>query len=228
MAAELVLSMVSRSDEARGPIAAFAVTDQQVVAVGARVLASPVGALGFAPRGAALPELPEMPEMPEMHDVLAVGDALWACGAGGWLAVSRDHGERWQPIATGTTGRLRGLALGADGAVWVVGEAGYAARVLGEAVRRVDLGVAAGLGGVRAVRDELVALGDDGRIVRWRDGTATSVACGASAALRGLIVTGKGTWIAVGDDGFVARSPDGAWYSRVSVPGGDWRAIAQL
>ncbi|HEX4419865.1 MAG TPA: hypothetical protein VH165_18250 [Kofleriaceae bacterium] len=223
MVAELVLSVLSGSDGARGGVAALAVTDQQIVAVGpAMVLASPDGRR-FEPRTA--------PGRRALCDVLAVGDSLWVCGEGGLLAVSRDHGTRWQQIETGGEQRLSGLALGADGAIWVVGDAGYAARVLGEAPRRVELGLGteAGLAGVHAVRDEIVALGADGRVIRWREGAAAAVACGAAAGLAGLAVTAKGTWVVVGAAGFVARSPDGTWYSRVAAgTGEDLAAIGAL
>ena len=45
----------------------------------------------------------------------------------------------------------------------------------------------------------------------------TASACGTTQPLTGLTITGKGTWIVVGDGGFVARSPDGTWYSRVDA-----------
>ena len=35
--------------------------------------------------------------------------------------------------------------------------------------------------------------------------------------LTALLVTKSGSWIVVGDGGFIARSPDGAWFSRVRL-----------
>ena len=61
-------------------------------------------------------------------DVLVAGDTLWVCGEYGMLAVSRDAGETWGKLATGTNGCLFGLALGPDGAVWTCGDGGYLAR----------------------------------------------------------------------------------------------------
>lgn len=226
MTAELVLSVLQRSDEAWGYVAGLAVTDQMIVALGGTSSRSPIvmassDARHFEPR--------PTPRNLGLRDILAVGDALWACGEYGQLAVSRDHGGHWQLLETGTQGCLFALTLGSDGAIWVVGEAGYAARVLGEAPRRVDVGTGAQLSSVYAVRDEIVMLGGDGLVLRWRDGKPTSVACGTTRPLTGLAITGKGTWVVVGDGGFVARSPDGTWYSRVTAGGdADLEAIGVL
>jgi photosystem II stability/assembly factor-like uncharacterized protein len=214
MTAELVLSVLQGSDDARGYVASFAVTDQMIVALGGTSNRSPTvlassDARHFEPRAT--------PQNLGLRDILAVGDSLWACGEHGQLAVSRDHGGHWQLLETGTEGCLFGLTLGSDGAIWVVGDAGYAARVLGEKPRQIEVGTRARLSSVRAVRDEIVMLGDDGMVLRWRDGKAASVACGATRPLTALAITSKGTWVVIGDGGFVARSPDGTWYSRVDI-----------
>jgi hypothetical protein len=211
MTGELALSVLHGPDDDRGRVTGLCVTDQQIVAVGrtpAMALVSEDGRR-FAHRAT--------PGDLGLCRVLAVGDSLWVCGERGLLAVSRDHGGHWQRLETATEGCLRGLALGGDGAIWVVGDAGYAARVLGEQPRQVDVGTAAVLASVHAVRDELVMLGGDGVVTRWRDGKAVAVACGASRPLTALAVTGKATWVVVGAGGFVARSPDGTWYSRVDA-----------
>jgi photosystem II stability/assembly factor-like uncharacterized protein len=228
MTGELVLSVLQRSGGACGYVAGFAVTDQRIVALGGTSDRSPIvivssDARHFEPRST--------PRGLGLRDALAVGDSLWVCGEYGQLAVSRDHGGRWQLLETATEVCLFALALGSDGAIWVVGEAGYAARVLGEEVRRVDVGTTARLASVHAVRDELVMLGSDGIVRRWRDGEVIEAACGTTRALTGLAVTSKGTWIVIGDGGFVARSPDGAWYSRVPLGSGadvDLEAIGVL
>lgn len=212
MMAELVLSVLQGSDDARGHVAGFAVTDQMIVAVGGRSDRSPIV---MASSDARHFELRTTPRNLGLRDVLAVGDSLWACGESGQLAVSRDHGGHWQLLETGTQGCLFALTLGSDGALWVVGEAGYVARVLGEQPRQIDVGTSARLSSVHAVRDELVMLGGDGMVLRWRDGKPVAVACGTTKPLTALAITSKGTWVVVGDGGFVARSPDGTWYSRV-------------
>ncbi|MEO7733288.1 MAG: hypothetical protein ABIY55_20160, partial [Kofleriaceae bacterium] len=214
MTGELALSVLQKSDDTRGDVVGLAVTDQQIIAIGgtsdrAPMVSASSDARHFEPR--------TTPRGLGLRDVLAVGDSLWVCGEYGQLAVSRDHGGHWQVLETRTEGCLSGLALGSDGAIWVVGEGGFAARVLGEAVRRIDLGTTARLASVHAVRDELVMLGSDGVVRRWRDGEVTASACGTTRPLTGLAITGKATWIVVGDGGFVARSPDGTWYSRVDA-----------
>ncbi|HSR96410.1 MAG TPA: hypothetical protein VLM79_05025, partial [Kofleriaceae bacterium] len=143
MTAELVLSALYESDDTGRDVTAIAVTDQRIVAVGRAADRSPMvlvssDARHFEPCAAPREGL---------CDVLAVGDSLWACGERGLLAVSRDGGERWQTIDSGTTGCLHALALGSDGAIWVAGEAGYAARVMGDVPRRIDIGVTARLHG---------------------------------------------------------------------------------
>ncbi len=147
--------------------------------------------------------------------MLAVGDALWICGEYGQLAISRDRGATWKLFETGTDACLFALALAPDGAVWVVGDHGYAARVLGEKPERVDLRTNARLAAIYALRDEIIVLGFDGVMYRWREGEVVRVATGAVKPLTALVVTKLGTWVLVGDGGFVARSPDGAWWSRV-------------
>src|SRR5262249_59107799 len=91
-----------------------------------------------------------------LRDVMAVGDALWTCGEWGQLAVSRDHGGTWKLFETETDGCLYGLALAHDGAVWVVGDKGYAARVLGDKVEQIDFGTTGRLSAVYAVRPRVM------------------------------------------------------------------------
>jgi hypothetical protein len=225
MSADLELSVLSPAREGRGYGAGFAVPDVLMVALGGLwseplVLASS-NARDFVAR--------KPPRDKGLRDALAVADAVWACGEHGQLAVSRDHGGSWTLLETGTQVCLFGLALGPDGALWVVGDEGYAARVLGPRLQRVDLGTTVCLASVHAVRDEIVALGFDGQLRRWRAGKVIAVPCGATRPLADLAVTGKGTWIVVGDDGFIARSPDGQWFSRAgSGVDADLEAIGGL
>src|SRR3569623_481083 len=44
---------------------------------------------------------------------------------------------------------------------------------------------------------------------------ATTAATGATKPLTSLVVTKPGTWVLTGDGGFIARSPDGQWFTRV-------------
>jgi photosystem II stability/assembly factor-like uncharacterized protein len=227
MTGDLELSVLQRPSEGLGYIAGFAITDQLIVAAGGTSSRSPTvlassNARHFEPR--------KTPRALGMRDVIAVGDALWTCGEYGQLAISRDNGATWKLFDTGTDACLFALALGPDGAVWVVGDHGYTARVppcqgsehsgpgagvLGEKPERIDLKTTARLAAVYALRDEVIVLGFDGVMYRWREGDVARITTGAARPLTALVVTKLGTWIVIGDGGFIARSPDGAWWSRV-------------
>ena len=216
MVRELAITVLQAPSGARGRVAGLAVTGELVVAACGQVLAS-TNARHFALRGDMA-----------VRDVLATGDALWACGEGGLLAVSRDLGATWHQVAVDTTRGLSSLARAADGAIWVVGDAGFAARVIDERVEPIDLGTGERLGRVYAIGDDVVALGDGGVLRRWRAGEVTAVPTGATRGLTGLAVT-RWTWIVVGEGGFIARSSDGTWFSRVHAGATvDLEAIAEL
>src|SRR5689334_1036948 len=157
MSADLELSVLSPAKDGLGYVAGLAVTDQMIVALGGEgrspLVVATSNARDFVARNT--------PKGLGLRAVLPVADSLWACGEGGQLAVSRDHGATWRLLATGTEGCLAGLALGMDGALWVVGEGGYVARVHGPSVQRVEFGTDVALAAVHAVRDEIVALGGD-------------------------------------------------------------------
>ena len=212
MSVELELTVLQHPNDELGYLAGFVVTDQMIVALGgvsnrAPTVIASSNARDWEPR--------TTPRNLGLRDILAVADSIWACGEFGQLAVSRDHGETWHELDTGTDACLFSLALSTDGALWVVGDGGYAARILGDRVKRVDLNTTVRLSAVYAIRDEIVILGFDGQLRRIaRDGQIKIVPCGATKPLTGLAVTPKNTWIVVGDGGFCARSPDGQWYSR--------------
>jgi suppressor of fused-like protein len=212
MTADLELTVLQRQSAGLGYIAGFAVTDALLVAAGGTSSRAPTV---IASSNARHFEVRKPPRQLGLRDVLAVGEALWVCGEYGQLAVSRDSGTTWKLFETITDACLFGLALGSDGAVWVVGDHGYAARVVGERLERIALGTSARLASVYAQRDEMIVLGFDGAMYRWREGKATRVETGATKPLTALVVSKLGTWILVGDGGFIARSPDGAWWSRV-------------
>jgi photosystem II stability/assembly factor-like uncharacterized protein/tetratricopeptide (TPR) repeat protein len=212
MTGDLELSVLRRPSAGQGYIAGFAITEQLVIAAGGTSSQGPTviassNVRHFEPR--------KTPRHLGLRDVLAVGDALWVCGEYGQLAISRDSGATWKQFETGTDACLFALALAPDGAVWVVGDHGYAARVLGDRPERVDLGTKARLAAVYALREELIVLGFDGVMYRWRDGEIARIVTGATKPLTSLLLTKLGTWIVIGDGGFIARSPDGAWWSRV-------------
>jgi suppressor of fused-like protein len=211
MTPELELTILLAPAEDRGYLAGFAITDQLIVAAGGTSSRSPTllvssNARHFEARGT--------PRDLGLRDVLVVDNAIWVCGEYGHLAASRDQGATWRVLDTGTDGCLCGLARGHDGAMWVVGEKGFAARVGSQRVERVDLGTGVGFTGVQAFKEELVVLGSDGALRRWHRGEIKTVATGSTKALKALAWTRSGTWVVVGDAGFIARSPDGAWFSR--------------
>src|SRR5688500_19398671 len=127
MSVDLELSVLEESNDERGYIAGFAITDEMIVAVGGT---SKEGAIVLASPNTRTFDERDTPTEHGLRDVLAVADSIWVCGEYGQLALSRDHGESWTALETETKGCLFKLALGTDGAVWVVGDDGYAARVL--------------------------------------------------------------------------------------------------
>ncbi len=227
--ADLVLSVVQEPSDDVGALAGLAIGDGMIVAVGGSTDAS---STVLASSNARDFETRTTPHPHGLRAVFVGTDAVWTCGEGGLLAVSRDHGGSWTALATGTTGGLYGLACAPDGAVWVVGEAGFAGRLArgAEVVERIALGTTARLTAVHAAKTEVVILGGDGKLRRWREGAVTEVATGSDRAVTGLAIT-RGSWIVVGDGGFIGRSPDGAWWSRVKVEaavGADLAALTAL
>lgn len=212
MTGELELTVLRDAGDEIGYVASFALTDELLVVAGGTSSRHPfVCASSNARHFEPLPT----PRDLGLRDILAVGDALWVCGEYGQLACSRDSGRTWKQLDTGTDACLFALALAPDGAVWVVGDQGYAGRVLGERTSLLDLGTTARLASVHVVNGDIVVLGGDGNVYRWRDGAVTKAATGATRPLTSLVVTKLGTWVLAGDGGFIARSPDGQWFTRV-------------
>ncbi len=226
MISELELTVLRATTENRGNVAGFALTDRVLIAVGGESNRQPTV---LASSNAQQFETRKTPREHGLRDVLAVDTTIWTCGECGQLAVSRDHGASWTLLDTGIDGCLYALALGADGSVWCTGDNGYAARIVDDRAVRIDFATTTRLSNVYQVRDEMVVLGFDGKLRRWRNGTATEVGTGALRPLKALAITRMGTWVAVGDGGFIARSPDGSWFSRVKCDVDvDLEAIASL
>jgi photosystem II stability/assembly factor-like uncharacterized protein len=212
MSGDLELSVLVPARENLGFIASFAVTDQLVIGAGATSSGGPLlvassNARHFAPcklRGAV-----------GLRDVVAAGHALWVCGDSGLLASSHDGGASWSQMETCTDACLFGLAAGIDGAVWVCGERGHVGRVNGGTLERIAVGTEAQLRAIYVIEESVIVLGDDGNMYRWRAGAGQRMETGSQQPLNALIVTRAGTRIVVGDGGFIARSPDGEWFSRV-------------
>ena len=197
-----------------GYIAALAITDQMIHIAGGTSGRPPTL---LASSNARHFERQRAPRELGLRDLIVLGDAIWVCGEYGQLAVSRDRGATWTLIATATDACLHGLALASDGAVWVVGSHGFAARITNEQVEQLDLETTVRFTSAHRVRDEMVLLGFDGSLRRWKAGTITVAATGTTKPVNALAITKRGTWILIGDGGFVARSPDGAWWTRVKT-----------
>lgn len=226
MFGELELIVLQAGREELGYVASFAITDRMIVAAGGTSSHKPTM---IASADARRWERCRTPRELGLRDVLAVGDAVWICGEYGQLAQSRDHGASWKLFETGTDVCLFALALAPDGAVWVFGDGGYAARVLGERPERVDFGTTARLAAAYPVGDRVIVLCGDGVLRIWCDGRISTIATGATRLLNGFAQSRAGTWIVVGDGGFVARSPDGQWFARAaSGTEVDLEAIATL
>jgi photosystem II stability/assembly factor-like uncharacterized protein len=220
------VTVVQRAKPELGYLTSLAVGEDLIVAAGGTTSEAPTvlassNARHFEPR--------TTPRQLGLRDIVIDGDALWTCGEYGQLAVSRDRGETWRLIDTSTDACLFGLVVADDGTLWVCGNAGYFARVSEERLERIDLGTQARLAAVYCLRDEIIVLGADGVIYRWRNGTVTRVATGATQPLTALAITKYRTWLVTGDGGFIARSPDGQWFSRAkSGVEVDLEAIAAL
>jgi photosystem II stability/assembly factor-like uncharacterized protein len=210
LALELAVLHAPRADA--GYIAGFAIAERLIVAAGGTSSRFPT-VIASANGGDF--ERCQTPRELGLRDILAVGDALWTCGEYGQLGCSRDRGATWKMIETGTEACLQALALAPD-AMWVVGDGGYAARVLGERLERVDFATTATLVALYPMREQVIALCGDGVIRTWRAGQVTTLATGAKRMLTGFAQTRHGTCIVVGDGGFISRSPDGTWFARAA------------
>ncbi|MEP6860292.1 MAG: suppressor of fused domain protein [Deltaproteobacteria bacterium] len=220
---ELELTVVQPPTDL-GFIAAFAITDQMIHIAGGTSARAPTL---LASSNARHFERQRPPRDLGLRDVVVHGASVWVCGEYGQLAVSRDRGTTWRLFDTATEACLHALALAPDGSMWVVGDRGYAARIVADHLQRVDLATTVRFTAVRPTRDEVVMLGYDGSLRRWKAGAVTTAATGTAKPISALQVTKRGTWIVVGDGGFVARSPDGAWWTRVKTEAdADLEAIA--
>ncbi len=226
MTDDLELTVLQPAQDECGYLGSFAITERAIYAVGGLSSLAPTLLVSSDGRDFARRVTPR--EL-GLRDVRAIGDALWVCGEYGQLAVSRDRGGTWKLVPTGTTECLFGLAVATDGALWVVGDRGFAARVSGEQAERVASQTDVRLSAVFSLRDEMLGLGGDGGIRRWRAGAVSIAASGSSKALTGFVRTRDDTWVVVGDAGFVSRSPDGAWFTVVKTDvTSDFEAVAML
>ena len=161
--------------------------------------------------------------------IAALRDEIWICGEFGQLARSSDHGATWTLVPTQHRRVLVRASRRSATSLWVVGDRGFCARVRGDALEPVELGTTARLAAICEHAGEVVIVARDGVLRCWRDGTSARYATGATTPLTGLAITKRGTWIAIGDRGFITRSPDGAWFSRAaSGTDADLEAVTTL
>jgi hypothetical protein len=208
---ELTVLHAARADA--GYIGGFAITEHGMFAAGGTSADVPTVMMSADAHGF---ERCATPRELGLRDVISVGDSLWLCGEYGQLAQSRDRGASWRTVDTGTDVCLFALALAADGVMWVVGDGGYAARVHADGIERVDFGTTVRLSRIYPLGDHVIALCGDGAIRSWREGRVEKLATGATRILSGFAQSRRGTWVVVGDGGFISRSPDGAWFARAA------------
>jgi photosystem II stability/assembly factor-like uncharacterized protein len=206
----LELTVLHAARAGAGHIGAFAIGGGGIVAAGGSTAAPTVLASANARDFEAL----RPPRELGLRDVAIVDDAVWICGEYGQLAWSRDRGATWRIVETGTDVCLFALEVGPDGTLWVVGDRGYAARVVDDRPERIELGTAARLAAAYALGDRMLVLCGDGVLRTWRRGEVGTIATGATRLVSAFARTRRGTWIVVGDGGFIARSPDGTWFAR--------------
>ncbi len=211
MTAELELTVVQPAGEL-GFVAGFAITDEHVLAAGGTSAAWPIV---LASSNARRFQRRATPRELGLRGIAVLRDEIWICGEFGQLARSSDHGATWTLVPTHTDACMFAVAAVGD-ELWVAGDRGFCARVHGDVLDRVELGTQSRLAAIYEHASDVVLVGRDGVLRCWRDGTVRPVPTGATTPLTGLAITKRGTWIAVGDHGFITRSPDGAWFSRAA------------
>lgn len=141
-------------------------------------------------------------QLDDLRAISLLPDGFLAAGRRGTVVRRTDAG--WFPHAAGLTEDFDGIAAFGPLAAWVVGPNGVAYRLEEAGWRPVPTGTAATLRAVAGPRvDDVVALGDDGTILRYRDGWETRPGP-AGITLRAAAVVGTAIWI-VGDRGTVIR-----------------------
>jgi hypothetical protein len=207
--AELELTVIQPAAEL-GYVAAFAITDELVHAAGGTSSAVP---FVVASSNARRFETMTTPRQLGLRGIAVHRGELWLCGEFGQLARSSDHGATWKLVPTQTDACMFAVASIGD-ELWLAGDRGFCARMRGDVVEPLDLGTRARLAAIYEHDGNVIVVARDGVLHRWRSGELKAVPTGATTGLTGVAITKRGTWIAVGDRGFITRSPDGAWFSR--------------
>ncbi len=141
-------------------------------------------------------------QLDDLRGVSFLPDGVLAAGHRG--SVVRQTAAGWFPHAAGLDEDFEAIAAFGPFSAWVVGTGGVTYRLEEAGWRAVPTGTSVTLRAVAGPRvDDVVAVGDDGTILRYRGGWEPLPAR-AAVALRAAAVIGASTWI-VGDRGTVVR-----------------------
>jgi hypothetical protein len=209
--AELELTVIQPAAEL-GYVAGFAITDELIHVAGGTSSAAP---FVLASSNAKRFERMRTPRELGLRGIAVHRGEVWSCGEFGQLARSSDHGATWKLVPTQTDACMFAIAAIGDD-LWLAGDRGFCARMRGTAIEPIDLGTRARLAAIYEHDGDVIVVSRDGVLQRWRAGELKGVPTGATTGLTGVAITKRGTWIAIGDRGFITRSPDGAWFSRSS------------
>ena len=160
--------------------------------------------------------------------------SVYACGAGGMLARSRDGGLTWNRIGSGSPWTLYGAAFKDEDTGWVVGESGYIAATSDGTTWTRQRAARDGRADLEAASFPTYArgwvVGRGGTVLRTRDGGDTwkDVSFDTKADLNGVAFSGRSDgWIvgALGKDsdlrGLIFATADGgAHWKQQKVPAG--------
>lgn len=191
-----------------------------------------VGARGTIIAVETAPEDPTMvtttpiaaPAPVDLYAVTNAPDGALACGRGGTLVRVTDSVT---VVDSTTTADLRAIALGGDGRVWAGGAFGTLLHARGDdgSFELVSSGVGGSLSGLAPTADGVLAVGDNGVILRaGGDGVALEHE-DPGKFLYAVATTAGGSAVAVGSGGLVLVDDGSGWQAEVvSEPGATFDA----
>lgn len=141
-------------------------------------------------------------QLDDLRGISLLTDGALAAGHRG--SVVRQTSAGWFPHAAGLEEDFEAIVAFGPASAWVVGANGVTYRLEEAGWRPIPSGTAVTLRAVAGTRvDDLVAVGDDGVVLRYH-GAWDPRAAHPGVALRAAAVSGTTTWI-VGDHGTVLR-----------------------
>jgi len=141
-------------------------------------------------------------QIDDLRGISLLPDGALAAGQRG--TVIRQTAAGWFPHAADLEEDFAGIVAFGPASAWVVGARGVTYRLEAAGWRAVPTGTVATLRAVAGPGvDDVVAVGDAGTILRYRDGWESRPGP-AGLALRAAMVIGSTTWV-VGDHGTVIR-----------------------